>query len=123
VIGFVLEKVEGRYPTADDLPACQAVLSKFHSSGFILDRSFMKYNFLITPSGNAIITDFSGTRIGLSSHAAEFASRMSRNGSLHLQLDTFWKRESPLWCYVFLQAITTHYQHEVFSRALCRMVG
>lgn len=62
VIGFVLEKVSGRFPTPEDLPACQAVLTKLHSNGFILDHSFTKYNFLITQSGSAIITDFSGGR-------------------------------------------------------------
>lgn len=56
VIGFLLEKVEGRHARIEDLPACQALVSKLHGMG-IVHGDLNKHNFLVTES-RVVLLDF-----------------------------------------------------------------
>ncbi|KAK7211041.1 hypothetical protein V2G26_018219 [Clonostachys chloroleuca] len=49
VIGFLVEKIEGRYPTTEDLELCQQSLRQLHS--FLIHGDLCKYNILITQEG------------------------------------------------------------------------
>lgn len=56
VIGFLIEKVEGRHATISDLLACKAVVRQLHGLG-ILHKDLNKHNFLISERG-AVLIDF-----------------------------------------------------------------
>jgi predicted Ser/Thr protein kinase len=56
IIGFVLERVEGRHATISDLHACESLVTKMHGLG-ILHGDLNKYNFLITGKC-AVLVDF-----------------------------------------------------------------
>lgn len=58
VIGYLVEDIDGRAATSDDLPACRAVLSKLHMTGYLLGSGFTRSSFQILNSGRALITDF-----------------------------------------------------------------
>lgn len=58
VIGYIIEDVEGRPATVNDIPACHDVLSKLHRAGYLLGRGFIRSSFLILDSGRALIADF-----------------------------------------------------------------
>lgn len=59
VIGYLIEDVQGRTATINDLPACQDVLSQLHMTGHLLGDDFGRSSFLILPSERALITNFS----------------------------------------------------------------
>ncbi|MCJ1364738.1 hypothetical protein MMC16_003854 [Acarospora aff. strigata] len=59
-IGFLLEKVEGRHATIDDLAACRAAVSKLHNLG-ILHGDLNKHNILIS-SSRVVLIDFETAR-------------------------------------------------------------
>jgi len=56
IVGFLLERVEGRHAATDDLPACRAVVSKLHDLG-IVHGDLNKHNFLISES-RVVLLDF-----------------------------------------------------------------
>ena len=71
VIGYIIEDIEGRAAKIDDLPACGAVLSKLHMTGYLLGCDFTRSSFLILNSGRALITDFgSCERCAVDNHEA-----------------------------------------------------
>ncbi len=57
VVGFVLGKIEGRYPSIDNLAECQKALSKLHDVG-ILHRAPHSHNIIIKEAGKAELIDF-----------------------------------------------------------------
>lgn len=57
VIGFMLEKVEGRREGIDDLEICQRVLQRLHNLG-VLHGDVNRHNFIITPDHETVLTDF-----------------------------------------------------------------
>lgn len=59
-IGFLLEKVEGRHATPDDLAACRTVVSRLHALG-IVHGDLNKHNFLISRS-RVVLLDFESAR-------------------------------------------------------------
>ncbi|KFA77251.1 hypothetical protein S40288_01344 [Stachybotrys chartarum IBT 40288] len=57
-IGFLMQKVDGRHPSSDDLPACEAALRRLHRTGWI-HGDVNRYNFLVEPStGHVKMVDF-----------------------------------------------------------------
>lgn len=46
VIGFLLEKREGRFASIDDIPVCRALVTQFHKAGLI-HGDVNRYNFII----------------------------------------------------------------------------
>ncbi|KAL2067699.1 hypothetical protein VTL71DRAFT_15795 [Oculimacula yallundae] len=54
VMGFLLEKIEGRHAAIEDLSACKTILKKLHALG-IVHRDLNKHNFLITEQGPVLI--------------------------------------------------------------------
>ncbi|KAK6496140.1 hypothetical protein TWF481_002164 [Arthrobotrys musiformis] len=61
VIGFLMEKLEGRHATIADLPACKEVVGRLHALG-ILHGDLNKHNFLITGK-DARIIDFETAKL------------------------------------------------------------
>ena len=60
IIGFMMEKIEGRHASIEDLGTCEAVLRKFHVRK-ILHGDANRYNFLIEKDGVKLI-DFENSR-------------------------------------------------------------
>jgi tRNA A-37 threonylcarbamoyl transferase component Bud32 len=56
VIGFMLEKLEGREANINDLSSCQSALQRLHDIG-ILHGDANRYNFIIQ-DGKARLIDF-----------------------------------------------------------------
>ncbi|KAJ5577408.1 uncharacterized protein N7459_006372 [Penicillium hispanicum] len=54
IMGFLLEKIEGRPASIQDLGACEAALKKLHELGF-LHGDVNRYNFLVTEEGVKIL--------------------------------------------------------------------
>ncbi|RGP75760.1 alpha-galactosidase a [Fusarium sporotrichioides] len=50
IIGFLIEKLEGRCASSDDLAICKAALERVHGLG-LLHGNVNRYNFLITDQG------------------------------------------------------------------------
>ncbi|OJJ77249.1 hypothetical protein ASPBRDRAFT_36444 [Aspergillus brasiliensis CBS 101740] len=62
VIGFILEKIEGRAAGVEDLPGCQEVLGRLHGLG-ILHGDVNRYNFVVRDDGNTVhLIDFENSR-------------------------------------------------------------
>lgn len=57
VIGFLLEKVEGRQPNISDLHICQRALQRLHDRG-VLHGDVNRHNFIIPPGIEAVLIDF-----------------------------------------------------------------
>ncbi|KAG6873359.1 hypothetical protein C0995_016468 [Termitomyces sp. Mi166 len=57
IMGFLIEKLEGRHAGIDDLEACQCAVKHLHSLG-IVHRDVNRYNFIISPTGKATLIDF-----------------------------------------------------------------
>lgn len=69
-VGFLMQKVNGRHPSSDDLPACEAALRRLHRMGWI-HGDVNRYNFLIEQStGHAKMVDFE--------HAKPYAEEMAQ---------------------------------------------
>jgi tRNA A-37 threonylcarbamoyl transferase component Bud32 len=60
VIGFLIERIEGRHGDIDDLEACQSIVKRLHSLG-IVHGDLNKYNFIVGPSRTTLI-DFENAR-------------------------------------------------------------
>ncbi|KJK68704.1 Lipopolysaccharide kinase Kdo/WaaP family protein [Aspergillus parasiticus SU-1] len=60
VVGFVLEKLEGRHGGIEDLSVCKALLQRFHGLG-LLHGDGNRYNFIIQ-QGSAKLIDFERSR-------------------------------------------------------------
>ena len=60
VVGFVLEKLEGRHGCIEDLSTCQAILQSFHGLG-LLHGDVNRYNFIIQ-QGSTKLIDFEHSR-------------------------------------------------------------
>lgn len=54
VIGFILEKIEGREANITDLPSCRSALQRLHDIG-ILHRDINRYNFIFQDDGVRLI--------------------------------------------------------------------
>ncbi|GLB05679.1 hypothetical protein AtubIFM57258_000968 [Aspergillus tubingensis] len=57
VIGFILEKIEGREAGIEDLVGCQAVLKRLHDIG-IIHGDVNRYNFVVRGDGTVRLIDF-----------------------------------------------------------------
>lgn len=57
VMGFLLEKVEGRPAEPEDIPACEVALRGLHSLGLI-HGDVNRYNFIVNVDGSARMIDF-----------------------------------------------------------------
>ncbi|KAH6958157.1 hypothetical protein FAVG1_04120 [Fusarium avenaceum] len=62
VIGFLLEKVEGRRAGIADLEICQRALQRLHDLG-ILHGDVNRHNFIIPPGHEAVLIDFEKSMI------------------------------------------------------------
>jgi len=60
VIGFLIERIEGRHGDIDGLEACQSIVKRLHSLG-IVHGDLNKYNFIVGPSRTTLI-DFENAR-------------------------------------------------------------
>ncbi|ODA76939.1 hypothetical protein RJ55_07455 [Drechmeria coniospora] len=60
VIGFLLEKLEGRFASLHDLDNCKAALGKLHRLG-LLHGDVNRYNFLVTDDGVKLV-DFENSQ-------------------------------------------------------------
>lgn len=60
VIGFLLEKMQGRAASIHDLGICEAALGKLHGRG-LLHGDVNRHNFLVTKEG-VMLLDFEGLR-------------------------------------------------------------
>jgi tRNA A-37 threonylcarbamoyl transferase component Bud32 len=60
IIGFLLEKIEGRSASFQDLSACETALGKLHELGFV-HGGVNRYNFLVTEEGVKLL-DFERLR-------------------------------------------------------------
>lgn len=79
VMGFLLEKLEGRPASLQDLSVCEAALGKLHGLG-LLHGDVNRYNFLVTEDGVKLI-DFERVQENASPES------MSKElGSLHAEL-------------------------------------
>jgi predicted Ser/Thr protein kinase len=58
VMGFLIEKIDGRNGEIDDLEACESIVKRLHSLG-IVHGDLNKYNFIIGPTRTTLI-DFEG---------------------------------------------------------------
>ncbi|CAG9945385.1 unnamed protein product [Clonostachys rosea f. rosea IK726] len=73
VIGFLVEKIEGRYPTTEDLELCQQSLRQLHS--FLIHGDLCKYNILITQEGLRFIDLEDSVLIGNKAWSSEGAEK------------------------------------------------
>ncbi|KAI1141794.1 alpha-galactosidase A [Hypoxylon sp. FL0543] len=62
VIGFLLEKVEGRSACWDDLGICKAALQRLHDLR-ILHGDCNRYNFIIGPNDKITLIDFDNAKV------------------------------------------------------------
>lgn len=79
IMGFLLEKIEGRPASIQDLDICEAALGKLHKLGF-LHGDVNRYNFLVVEGGVTIL-DFERLQ-----EKASWESMHKELGSLRLQL-------------------------------------
>jgi predicted Ser/Thr protein kinase len=70
IIGFLIERIEGRHGDISDLGACQSVVKRLHSLG-IVHGDLNKYNFIVGPSGKTTLIDFENARKGGSKEAMQ----------------------------------------------------
>ncbi|KAK2834913.1 hypothetical protein FQN49_006787 [Arthroderma sp. PD_2] len=84
VIGILMEKVEGREASIDDLQVCKDAVQRFHKLG-LLHGDVNKYNFIVH-NGAAKLIDFENSR----AHLDDCSTRQSELASLdtHLQEKT-----------------------------------
>lgn len=61
VIGFLIERLEGRHGDIGDLDACQSVVKRLHSLG-IVHGDLNKYNFIVGSCGKISLIDFENAR-------------------------------------------------------------
>ncbi|KAI1807282.1 alpha-galactosidase A [Daldinia bambusicola] len=61
IIGFLLEKIEGRSASFQDLSACETALVELHELGF-MHEDVNRYNFLVTEEGVVKLLDFERLR-------------------------------------------------------------
>ncbi|KAK2015964.1 hypothetical protein LZ32DRAFT_113856 [Colletotrichum eremochloae] len=54
IVGFLLEKIEGRSASLQDLSICETALGKFHKLG-LLHGDVNRYNFIVTEEGAKLI--------------------------------------------------------------------
>jgi predicted Ser/Thr protein kinase len=62
VIGFLLEKIEGRHANLEDLEICKAALQRLHDQR-ILHGDCNRYNFIIGADGKITLIDLEGAKI------------------------------------------------------------
>lgn len=62
IIGFLLEKVEGRHAGPADLVICQKALKRLHILG-ILHGDTNRYNFIIGSNGQVVLIDFDKAQV------------------------------------------------------------
>ncbi|KAJ5214997.1 hypothetical protein N7468_010676 [Penicillium chermesinum] len=95
VIGFILEKIEGRPASTRDLSACETALEKLHDLGF-LHGDVNRYSFLVTEEG-AKLLDFEHLQENASPDAmqnelesvrAELTDESGRGGGFIIQDDS-----------------------------------
>jgi len=63
VIGFLIERMEGRRAGMADIKACQAVVERLHSLG-IVHGDLNRHNFVVSPSGVTLIDFENATKNG-----------------------------------------------------------
>ncbi|KAL2018601.1 hypothetical protein VTK56DRAFT_571 [Thermocarpiscus australiensis] len=63
VIGFLLERVEGRFAGIEDLAGCRAALARLHQLN-ILHGDVNRYNFIVGGDGRVTLIDFEKSREG-----------------------------------------------------------
>ena len=94
IMGFLLEKVEGRPASHQDLSICEAALGKLHELGFV-HGDVNRYNFLVTEEGVKLL-DFEGLvenaspelmREELESVRAELVDESGRGGGFMFHSD------------------------------------
>lgn len=92
IIGFLLEKMEGRFASFQDLRTCETALGKLHELGF-KHGDVNRYNFLITEDGVKLL-DFEcllenaspeSMRKELESLRAELVDESGRGGGFIFQ--------------------------------------
>lgn len=92
IIGFLLEKIEGRFASSQDLSICETALGKLHELGF-KHGDVNRYNFLVTEEGVKLL-DFEcllengspeSMRKELESLRAELVDESGRGGGFIFQ--------------------------------------
>ncbi|KAJ5788565.1 hypothetical protein N7457_003555 [Penicillium paradoxum] len=68
VIGFVLEKIEGREANIEDLPSCQSALQRLHDLG-ILHGDVNRHNFIVQDNTTRMI-DFENSKLCIGGSAS-----------------------------------------------------
>ncbi|PYI11281.1 hypothetical protein BO78DRAFT_393246 [Aspergillus sclerotiicarbonarius CBS 121057] len=94
IVGFLMEKIEGRPASIQDLDICEAALGKLHQLGF-LHGDANRYNFLVTEEGVKLL-DFESSqenanpesmRKELESLRSELTEESGRGGGFIIQDD------------------------------------
>ncbi|KAI8965025.1 hypothetical protein F5Y11DRAFT_314412 [Daldinia sp. FL1419] len=79
IIGFLLEKLEGRTPSFQDLSICEAALRKLHGLGYA-HGDVSPSNFLITEDGEVKLLDFEQFQESIDSELMEDEVDSLRSG-------------------------------------------
>jgi hypothetical protein len=88
VIGFLLEKIDGKFASIDDLPKCEKALRRLHGLGLV-HGDVNRYNFIVDrPDGHVRIVDFEHAEVfdkrkayvELESLASELVEESGRGG-------------------------------------------
>ncbi|KFY51045.1 hypothetical protein V495_00012 [Pseudogymnoascus sp. VKM F-4514 (FW-929)] len=70
VIGFLLEKVEGRHANPEDLEICKAALKRLHNQR-ILYGDCNRYNFIVGADGKVTLIDLEGAKVDADTEVME----------------------------------------------------
>ena len=84
VIGFLLERIDGRPAGIDDLEICKAALKRLHRLG-IIHGDCNRYNFVVGNDGKTTLVDFEKSTHGASREAMEAEMASLEN---HLREET-----------------------------------
>lgn len=83
VMGFLLQRVEGRHGDFSDLDACQAIVERLHSLG-IVHGDFNRHNFLVSPSDVTLIDfeagEIDGSRDTMNTELTQLTEQLNEDG-------------------------------------------
>jgi predicted Ser/Thr protein kinase len=98
IMGFILEKIEGRPASIQDLNICETALEKLHELGF-LHGDANRYNFLVTKEGVKLLdferlqedASLESMRKEVESVRVELTEESGRGGGFIMQGDSNWE--------------------------------
>ncbi|KAF8079135.1 hypothetical protein FPV67DRAFT_98519 [Lyophyllum atratum] len=83
VMGFLIEKLEGRRADITDLEACQHAVRQLHSLG-IVHGDLNRHNFVVSPTGGVTLLDFenatlNGSQEAMNSEYAQLSEQLQED--------------------------------------------